>query len=49
MYPWHSAAARPSAWLVDSEGVILWRELTGNYRTPARADTLRAQWFRLVD
>ncbi|MBY6191655.1 peroxiredoxin family protein [Microbulbifer agarilyticus] len=49
MYPWQSAAARPSAWLVDSEGVILWRELAANYRTPARADLLRAQWFRLVD
>nr|WP_033230331.1 redoxin domain-containing protein [Microbulbifer agarilyticus] len=49
MQPWQSAAARPSAWLVDSEGLVLWRELAGNYRTPPGADSLRAQWFRLED
>lgn len=47
--PWVRDAARPSAWLVDAEGYILWRELAPNYRTPPSAATLRAQLFRLLE
>ena len=49
IYPWIADATRPSVWLVDESGIVLWRELTANYRTPAGADLLRAQWFRLQD
>lgn len=49
VYPWVADAARPSAWLVDADGIILWRELAPNYRTPPEADLLRAQCYRLQD
>ena len=49
VFPWIADAVRPSVWLVDVSGTILWRELSANYRTPASADLLRAQWFRLLD
>ncbi|WP_139304911.1 redoxin domain-containing protein [Microbulbifer marinus] len=44
-----SEAARPSQWLLDSEGFVLWRHLPGNYRTPGSAELLRGQLFRLQD
>ncbi|HEY8569337.1 hypothetical protein [Microbulbifer sp.] len=47
--PWIKDAARPSAWLVDTEGNILWRELAANYRTPVAVATLRSQLFRLQE
>lgn len=47
--PWIKDAARPSAWLVDAEGNILWRELAANYRTPVSVATLRSQLFRLQE
>ncbi|QKX17391.1 hypothetical protein [Microbulbifer sp. YPW1] len=47
--PWVRDAARPSAWLIDNEGFVLWRELSANYRVPASAGTLRAQLFRIDD
>ncbi|WOX06639.1 hypothetical protein [Microbulbifer pacificus] len=47
--PWIKDAARPSAWLVDAEGNILWRELAANYRTPVSVATLGSQLFRLQE
>ncbi|WP_299598486.1 hypothetical protein [uncultured Microbulbifer sp.] len=47
--PWVRDAVRPSAWLIDAEGVVLWRELSMNYRVPAGVDLLRAQLFRVED
>ncbi|SFC81987.1 hypothetical protein SAMN05660479_02446 [Microbulbifer thermotolerans] len=44
-----TAAARPSQWLLDSEGVVVWRHLPHNYRTPGSADLLRSQLFRLEE
>ncbi|WGL18151.1 hypothetical protein PVT68_07595 [Microbulbifer bruguierae] len=45
--PWIRDAARPSAWLIDAEGFVVWRQLASNYRTPVDAATLRSQLFRL--
>ncbi|MBB5212909.1 hypothetical protein [Microbulbifer hydrolyticus] len=47
--PWVRDAARPSAWLIDREGYILWRELAANYREPASVELLRSQLFRVED
>lgn len=47
--PWVRDAARPSAWLIDCEGFVLWRELSANYRLPASVGTLRGQLFRIDD
>ncbi|WP_105101883.1 hypothetical protein [Microbulbifer pacificus] len=49
LWPWVKDAARPSAWLVNAEGYILWRELAANYRTPVTAANLRGQLFRLQE
>ncbi|WP_066962312.1 hypothetical protein [Microbulbifer sp. Q7] len=42
-------AVRPSAWLLDADGYILWRELAMNYRVPAEAENLRSQLSRVED
>ncbi|WP_308363705.1 MULTISPECIES: hypothetical protein [unclassified Microbulbifer] len=42
-----AAACRPSLWLLDSEGIVLWRHLPGNYRTPGDVDLLKGQLSRL--
>lgn len=47
--PWIKDAARPSAWLLDAEGHILWRELATNYRMPTAVASLRSQLPRLRD
>ncbi|WP_043317713.1 redoxin domain-containing protein [Microbulbifer sp. HZ11] len=47
--PWFADAVRPSAWLVDDEGTILWRALPGSYRTLPSAELLRSQCYRLLD
>ncbi|WP_078085181.1 hypothetical protein [Microbulbifer mangrovi] len=47
--PWVRDAARPSAWLMDNEGYVLWRDLSTNYRVPASAGVLRGQLFRIDD
>ncbi|SHF62082.1 hypothetical protein SAMN04487965_2408 [Microbulbifer donghaiensis] len=44
-----SRAARPSQWLLDRDGFVLWRHLPGNYRTPGDIGLLRGQLFRLQD
>ena len=44
-----AAACRPSAWLLDREGYIVWRHLPGNYRVPGSAELMRGQLFRLDD
>ncbi|WP_323846935.1 hypothetical protein [Microbulbifer magnicolonia] len=44
-----SAAIRPSQWLLDSEGFVLWRHLPANYRIPGDVEQLRGQLFRLED
>ncbi len=44
-----AAACRPSAWLLDREGYVVWRHLPGNYRVPGGAELLRGQLFRLDD
>ncbi|MCK7598508.1 hypothetical protein M0G74_14600 [Microbulbifer sp. CAU 1566] len=49
LQPWIRDAARPSAWLLDAEGYILWRELSVNYRVPVTAESLRSQLFRVED
>lgn len=47
--PRQSDAARPSQWLLDSEGFVLWRHLPANYRTPGNVEMLRGQLFRVED
>mgnify|MGYP003835822951 CR=1 FL=1 len=47
--PWLRDAARPSAWLLDSEGYIVWRTLATNYRVTAGVELLRGQLFRIDD
>lgn len=42
-----AVACRPSLWLLDRDGSVLWRHLPGNYRTPGGADFLKGQLFRL--
>jgi len=42
-----AAACRPSTWLLDCDGTILWRYLPGNYRLPGDMEGLRSQLFRL--
>ena len=49
LHPWIKDAARPSAWLLDAEGYILWRELPATYRMPTTVATLRNQLFRLQE
>lgn len=46
---WQSSAVRPSFWLLDDEGYIVWRELPGNYRALPAASVLRDQLYRLED
>ncbi|MFC6634634.1 hypothetical protein [Microbulbifer taiwanensis] len=45
----HTAALRPSQWLLDREGFVLWRHLPANYRTPGDAALMRGQLFRLEE
>ncbi|WP_091510060.1 hypothetical protein [Microbulbifer yueqingensis] len=40
-------ACRPSLWLVDRDGYVLWRHLPANYRQPGDSALLRAQLSRL--
>lgn len=47
--PWLRDAARPSAWLLDGEGYVLWRELAVNYRVLAGVELLRSQLFRVEE
>ncbi|MBN8432452.1 hypothetical protein JF535_16540 [Microbulbifer salipaludis] len=42
-------AVRPSAWLLDADGYILWRDLAMNYRVPVQVETLRSQLSRVED
>lgn len=42
-------ALRPSAWLLDGEGYILWRYLPGNYRVPGSGAKFFDQLYRLED
>ncbi|WP_345549010.1 hypothetical protein [Microbulbifer aestuariivivens] len=43
------AACRPSAWLLDDAGYIVWRYLPGNYRMPGSGEFLCGQVSRLED
>lgn len=45
--PSATAVCRPSQWLLDRDGVVLWRHLPGNYRTPGDVSLLRSQLSRL--
>ncbi|MEW5248809.1 hypothetical protein [Microbulbifer sp. 2201CG32-9] len=42
-----TAVCRPSAWLLDKDGYVLWRQPAANYRQPAEMSMLRSQLFRL--
>lgn len=42
-------ACRPSAWLLDAEGVVIWRHLPVNYRQPGEGALLRGQLSRLPE
>ncbi|WP_334078662.1 hypothetical protein [Microbulbifer sp. M83] len=42
-------AARPSCWLLDRDGYVLWRFVPDNYRKPAPVQLLRSQLSRLGD
>lgn len=43
------AALRPSLWLLDDDGYVVWRHLPENYRLPGNAQLLRGQLFRLEE
>ncbi|WP_237066742.1 hypothetical protein [Microbulbifer guangxiensis] len=47
--PASAAACRPSAWLLDDEGYIVWRHLPANYRMPGSGDFFLGQVSRLGD
>lgn len=47
--PATAAACRPSAWLLDSEGYVVWRHLPANYRVPGSGAFLYSQVSRLED
>ena len=42
-------ACRPSAWLLDADGRVVWRHLPANYRQPGEAALLRGQLSRLLE
>ncbi len=46
---WQSDAVRPSYWLVDNEGYIVWRALPGNYRALPSLSSIRDQLYRLEE
>lgn len=47
--PSSGAACRPSAWLLDDEGYVVWRHLPANYRMPGSGEFLCGQVSRLED
>jgi hypothetical protein len=42
-------ACRPSAWLIDADGRVVWRHLPANYRQPGEVALLRGQLSRLPE
>ncbi|MFV8783792.1 hypothetical protein ACNKU7_15350 [Microbulbifer sp. SA54] len=48
---WHQkkAAVRPSAWLLDTEGYVVWRHLPANYRDPGSITLIADQLYRLEE
>lgn len=46
---WSKNAVRPSAWLLDSEGYIVWRHLPDNYRVPGSGAQFLEQLYRLEE
>ena len=44
-----AAACRPSCWLLDRDGYVVWRHLPDNYRVPGSAEFLQGQLFRLEE
>jgi len=49
LWPRQKEAVRPSAWLLDCEGTVIWRHLPGNYRVPGTAALFADQLYRLDD
>ncbi|WP_226667799.1 hypothetical protein [Microbulbifer aggregans] len=46
---WGRDAVRPSTWLLDAEGYIVWRYLPDNYRVPGSGAQFLEQLYRLEE